>query len=245
MNYIRHQPLDLLSYIDEDISGSEKINIQSIIDKELLTIKVKKYHPKLESILEEPFHYNNQTTHNNTNTNTNTNTNANAAINSTILNDIKRLESKYHDKIYNGDTNFDNIDIPLESGIDLNRYQVFFDESSGNVDFTKLYTSLAYSINRLDALKVSLSFINHEKKFWDSNNNYNQYLINNNLNHQISKKRKSIDSINSERKRIQLEKKPVFDYLQNKFNDDINHKINNICIKNNYINPNKKLTNNA
>lgn len=189
-----------------------------MVNKELLNIKIKRFHPKLEAIIEEPSHFHPQ--------------------NSIILNDISKLESKHHRQIYSNSNNNNNdndtansfdddeMDIPLESGIDLSRYEVFVDESSGNVDMNKLYTSLAYSINRLDSLKLSLSLINYEKKIWESNNNYDEYLVNNVIKTQIQKKRKAIDSTNAQRKRIQLEKKPLFDYLQNKFTDSINYSLN-------------------
>ncbi|ODV97355.1 hypothetical protein PACTADRAFT_49084 [Pachysolen tannophilus NRRL Y-2460] len=114
----------------------------------------------------------------------------------------------------------DEIIIPSIGGIDLTRYNNLTTESN-ELDYAKLYTSLAHSMLRQRSLTIS-NFNNDiivKNKWLLYNNQLSCY--NSILKKELNKKRKAIDDINEQRKKLQLNYKPLDEYLQNKWREEI------------------------
>lgn len=99
-------------------------------------------------------------------------------------------------------------------GVDLSHYSNLDNPES-------LQKSFVFTILRNKSLKLASKF---GKNQWLISNDQFEYS-NNQIKEELNHKKRKIDVINSERKTMQLEAKPVIDYLEDRWNQGIRNNV--------------------
>lgn len=149
---------------------------------------------------------------------------SNNRVRPALLHEIER----YEDEDDNEDMNMNDYDSIhkqprgiISGGIDLSRYAEFAGSDDNSINYNSMYATLSYAMiqdRNLDLLQQNESSLRslQEHAISGVQNQCEEYLVN------LTRKRKTIDDINSERKRKQESGfKPVNDYLNERWKEGL------------------------
>lgn len=104
----------------------------------------------------------------------------------------------------------------MDKGVDIDKYNNLYTKS-GEVDVKNAYIALAYQQSRLENLQL---LAEHGKNQWLVGNDQLYYKVQQ-LQKTINNAHDSIEQINSERRKVQLDAKPTLDYLDERWKSSL------------------------